>query len=100
MARALKAWAYLRHMGSSIYIFLATDDPPKGNQVRIPLPRFKIIMDELGESVAEGNLDQRLSSIQGTFPTAVGLILEKFSPGSLQGCPCLEAWEELDDQET
>lgn len=73
------AWAYPRHLGSNIYIFLATDDPPKGNQVRIPLQRFKSIRDELSKSVAEGDLDQQLSFLQGAFPTAVRLILEKFS---------------------
>ncbi len=76
------AWAYPRHMGSNIYVFLATDDPPEDNQVRIPILRFKNIADELNKSVAEGNLDQQLSFLQGTFPTAVGLILQKYAQES------------------
>jgi hypothetical protein len=66
-------------MGSDIYIFLATDISPTNRQVRIPIPRLKKICDDLKESIAQGSLDQQLSLANGKFPTAAGLIMEKFS---------------------
>ena len=73
------AWAYLRNMGSNVYIFLATDVSPTNKQVRIPIPRLKKICDDLKESIAQGSLDRQLSLANGNFPTAAGLIMEKFS---------------------
>lgn len=73
------AWAYLRNMGSNMYIFLATDVSPTNRQVRIPLPRFRKICNDLKESIAQGSLDERLSLAKGSFPTAAGLILERLS---------------------
>ena len=73
------AWAYLRNMGSNVYIFLATDVAPTNKQIRIPIQRFKKICDDLKESIVQGSLDQRLSPVKGNFPTAAGLIMEKFA---------------------
>ena len=73
------AWAYLRNMGSNVYIFLATDIAPTNKQIRIPIQRFKKICDDLKESIAQGSLDKRLSPANENFPTAAGLIVEKFA---------------------
>lgn len=62
------AWAYPRHMGSDMYIFLAADNPPKDNEARIPIIRFKSIVEELSKSVTEGRLDQQLLFLRGSFP--------------------------------
>ena len=55
------AWAYLRNIGSNVYVFLATDVAPTDKYVRIPIPRFKSICDDLKRSISHGSLDQQLS---------------------------------------